>query len=263
MLRNLFCIVFTAFWTALIGILGLLHALFARRSAYVTFVASRIWSPGLLWAGGAKLLVEGLENIPQNKAVVFASNHQSTVDIPVLFSVLPLNVRFIAKHVLGHVPFLGWYLRLARFILINRSNRKKAMQQLERAAEQIRAGTSIIVFPEGTRSETGEILPFKKGTFVLALSAGVPICPIAIEGSGRLMPKNSWNIRPGLIRVRIGPPVDISAFRGEPLQLAEHRRQKIIQQNVALGGKGGALLPPPSGCSSASSPSSSSPAAPS
>jgi len=238
MLRNLFCIVFTGFWTALVGIFGLLHALFARRSPRVTFWASRVWSPALLWAGGAKLSVEGLENIPNNQAIVFVSNHQSTIDIPVLFSILPLNVRFVAKHVLGYVPFLGWYLRLAGFILINRSDRKKAIQHLERAAEQIRAGTSIIVFPEGTRSPTGEILPFKKGAFNLALKAGVPICPIAIEGSGRLMPKNSWNIRPGPIRIQIGAPVDISNSE-DALQLAERIRKLIIHQNVALGGKGG------------------------
>jgi len=244
MLRNLFCIVFTAFWTAFVGMFGLIHALFARNSPWVTFLASRVWSPALLWAGGAKLVVEGLENIPENQAVVFVSNHQSTIDIPVLFSVLPLNVRFVAKHVLGHVPFLGWYLRLARFILINRSDRKKAVQQLERAAEQIRAGTSIIVFPEGTRSKTGEILPFKKGAFNLALRAGVPICPIAIEGSGRLMPKNSWNIRPGPIHIHIGKPVDISACQ-DASQLAERIRELVIGHNVALGGKGGTSQPPP------------------
>jgi len=239
MLHNLLCIFFAAFWTALIGTFGLLHALFARRSPRATWLATRVWSPALLWVGGVKLSVEGLENIPENQAVIFVSNHQSTADIPVLFSVLPLNVRFVAKHVLGYVPFLGWYLRLAGFILINRSDRKKAVQQLEHAAEQIRAGTSIVVFPEGTRSTTGEILPFKKGAFNLALKAGVPICPIAIEGSGRLMPKNSWNIRPGPVRVKVGPPLDISAF-GEPLQLAEEIRRLIIQQHLELGGKGGA-----------------------
>ena len=241
MLRNLFCIVFTGFWTVFIGIFGLVHALLSRRSPWVTIWASRLWSPALLWAGGAKLSVEGLENIPLNQAVIFVSNHQSTVDIPVLFSVLPLNLRFVAKHVLGYVPFLGWYLRLTGFILINRSDRKKAIQQLERAALQIRAGTSIIVFPEGTRSKTGEVLPFKKGAFSLALKAGVPICPIAIEGSGRLMPKNSWNIRPGPIRVKIGAPIDISALK-DAAQLAELVRGHVIQQNLALGGKGGAPL---------------------
>jgi 1-acyl-sn-glycerol-3-phosphate acyltransferase len=238
MLHNLFCIVFTAFWTALVGTFGLVHALLARRSPRVTFLVSRLWSPGLLWAGGVKLKVEGLENIPKNQAVIFVSNHQSTADIPVLFSILPLNVRFIAKHVLGYIPFLGWYLHMAGFILINRSDRKKAFLQLESAAKRIRAGTSIIVFPEGTRSPTGEILPFKKGAFSLALKAGVPICPIAIEGSGSLMPKNSWNIHPGPVRVKIGPPVDISSFKDASL-LAECIRKHIVQQNLALGGKGG------------------------
>jgi len=221
---------------------GMVHALLARRSPAVTFWATP-WSAGLLWAGGVKLKVEGIENIPKNQAVIFASNHQSTADIPVLFSILPLNVRFIAKHVLGYVPFLGWYLRLAGFILINRSNRKKAIEQLAHAAERIRAGTSIIAFPEGTRSETGEILPFKKGVFLLALKAGVPICPIAIEGSAQLMPKNSWNIQPGPVHVKIGPPIHTTDYKDEPVKLAEHIRALIIQQNVALGGKGGCAGP--------------------
>ncbi|MCL2314122.1 MAG: 1-acyl-sn-glycerol-3-phosphate acyltransferase [Proteobacteria bacterium] len=220
-------------------IFGIGHALLARRSPFVTFLASRAWSPGLLWAGGVQLRVEGLENIPKNQAVVFASNHQSTVDIPALLSVLPLNVRFIAKHVLGYIPFLGWYLHLAGFILINRSSRPKAIQQLSRAAERIRAGTSIIVFPEGTRSKTGEVLPFKKGAFMLALKAGVPICPIAIEGSCKLMPKNSWDIHPGPVHIKIGPPIYTVDYRDKPIELVNHVRNLIIQQNVALGGKGG------------------------
>jgi 1-acyl-sn-glycerol-3-phosphate acyltransferase len=238
MLHNLFCIAFTALWTAFVGSLGLAHALLAWRSSRVTFLVKHLWAPALLWVGGVKLRVEGFENVPKNQAVIFVSNHQSTADIPVLFSVLPLNVRFVAKHVLGYVPFLGWYLHLTGFILINRSDRKKAVQQLERAVQRIRAGTSIIVFPEGTRSPTVEILPFKKGAFNLALKAGVPICPIAIEGSGSLMPKNSWNIHPGPVRVKIGPPVDISVFKDAP-RLAEHIRKLVVQQNLALGGKGG------------------------
>ncbi|MCL2626146.1 MAG: 1-acyl-sn-glycerol-3-phosphate acyltransferase [Cystobacterineae bacterium] len=245
MLRNLFCIVFTAVWTVFLCVFGIAHALLARRSPFVTFLASRVWSPGLLWAGGVQLKVEGLENIPPNRAVVFVSNHQSSADIPALLSVLPLNVRFIAKHVLGYVPFLGWYLYFSGFILINRSKRPKAIRQLNHAIERIRAGTSIVVFPEGTRSPNGEIFPFKKGAFVLALKAGVPICPIAIEGFSKLMPKNSWDIHPGPVYVKIGPPIDTVAYGDEPLQLANDVRNLIVQQNLALGGKGASPETPP------------------
>jgi 1-acyl-sn-glycerol-3-phosphate acyltransferase len=148
--------------------------------------------------------------------------------------------RYVAKHQLRWVPLLGWYLWLAGHIFVNRSNRRAAIASLERASGQIRSGTSIVVYPEGTRSEDGRILPFKKGPFALALKARVPIVPVTIEGSWRVMPKNSWDIKPGEIQVMIGAPIDTRTFAEDDREgLLRVVRDQIIEQSLLLGGRGG------------------------
>ncbi len=171
------------------------------------------------------------------------SNHQSTIDIPTLFIALPVDVRFVSKQQLKYVPILGWYMWLAQFVFVDRGNRRSAIASLDRAAVQIRSGVSIIMFPEGTRSETNEVLPFKKGPFALAMKAGVPLIPVAIEGSGKLMPKNSWNITPGPIRVAIGKPIDPAPFGDDRDGLIRAVRDAVVALNVGLGGKGGVDVP--------------------
>jgi 1-acyl-sn-glycerol-3-phosphate acyltransferase len=137
---------------------------------------------------------------------------------------------------------LGWYLKAAGHILIDRSNRKAAFASLDEAGERIRGGISLIFFPEGTRSDDGRVQSFKKGPFALAMKARVALCPVAIEGSGKLMPKNSWRITPGPIRVRIGTPMDISHYRDQDRDLLmEDVRQRIVELNRSMGGKGASL----------------------
>jgi len=240
MLRNLFCILVAAVWTTILFPVAILAMLVTLNPANSVWVARRWWSPVLLWAGGARLSVQGQEHVVASRATIYVSNHQSTIDIPTLFMAIPVDVRFVAKRQLGFVPFLGWYLHLARFPLIDRSNRSKAIASMEAASQQIRSGTSIIVYPEGTRSQDGRILPFKKGSFALALKAGVPICPVAIEGSGKLMPKNSWNITPGEIRVKIGAPIEVSRYGEDRERLMRDVRTAVLQLSKELGGQGGA-----------------------
>lgn len=239
MLRNVFCVLVAIVWT-IVGFTGTILAMLAtlNRSASM-LVVQRFWSPVLLWAGGAKLEVSGLEQLDRAKPYIFISNHQSTIDIPALFRALPWDTRFVAKKQLKYVPFLGWYMWLAKFIFVDRGNHREAVRSLDDAGAQIRAGTSLIVFPEGTRSDDCTVRPFKKGPFALAMKAGVPLVPVAIEGSGKLMPKNSWNITPGPIRVRVGAPIDPAQFAGDRVALITAVRAAIIDLNVALGGKGG------------------------
>jgi len=239
MLRNLFCIVVTGVWTVLMFIMTLFAMLFTLNRSASMYVVQRWWSPVLLWAGGAKLEVRGLEQLDRNQPYVFVSNHQSTIDIPTLFMSLPWNTRFVAKKALMYVPALGWYMWLAKFIFVDRGNRKTAIASLDKAAQQIREGISIIVFAEGTRSEDRTVKPFKKGPFALAMKAGVPLVPVAIEGSGLLMPKNSWVITPGPIRVLVGKPIDPKPFGDDREALIAAVRAAVIDQNVALGGLGG------------------------
>jgi 1-acyl-sn-glycerol-3-phosphate acyltransferase len=138
------------------------------------------------------------------------------------------------------VPLVGWYLWLAGHVFVNRANRASAISSLEKAAQKIRGGTSIFLYPEGTRSEDGSVLPFKKGPFALALKARVHVVPVTIEGSATLMPKSTWRITPGPIKVRIGKPIDTRAFAEDDREgLIKAVRDVIIADSRAMGGKGG------------------------
>lgn len=239
-MRKLFCILVSVVATVVCFPLAVLAILVTGNRGNSVWVARELWSRALLWAGGAQLEVEGKEHVDPHRPTIYVGNHQSAVDIPAHFVSVPANFRYVAKSQLAWVPLIGWYLWLAGHVFVNRTHRKSAIDSLDRAAQQVRSGTSIFLYPEGTRSEDGSILPFKKGPFALALKARVPICPVTIEGSGRLMPKNSWNICPGPIRVRIGPPIDTSGFSEDDREgLARHVRDIIIQQSLAMGGRGG------------------------
>lgn len=239
MVRNLFCILVAVVWTSLMFPLTIIAMVLTLNRGSSMWVVQRWWSPVLLWAGGAKLEVSGQENLIKGQPYVFVSNHQSTIDIPTLFIALPGDCRFVAKKALQYVPFLGWYMWAAKFVFVDRENHRKAVRSLESAGEQIRAGASIIVFPEGTRSEDRKVQPFKRGPFALAMKARVPVVPVTIEGSGALMPKNSWKITPGPIKVRIGIPIPPEHFAHNRELLIREVREQIIEQNVAMGGLGG------------------------
>ena len=240
MLRNLWCILVTAVATVFFFPVTLLAALVTWNSGNTVWVVRNWWSPLLAAAGGARLVVTGQENVDPQRPTIYVSNHQSTLDIPLHFISVPVNFRFVAKHQLKYVPVIGWYLWLAGHVFINRGHREKAITSLDAAARKVRAGTSVFLYPEGTRSDDGRVLPFKKGPFALALKARVPVVPITIEGSGTVMPKNSWNIRPGTVFVKIGKPIDTTAFAENDREgLARTVRDVIIAQSLELGGKGG------------------------
>ncbi len=240
-MRKLFCIFVAGAWSSVCFPFVLLATL-AFSPSIALWIARRMWSPVLLWAGGAKLEVIGQENVDPKRPTIYVANHQSTIDIPAHFLAVPVPFRYVAKSQLKWVPIIGWYLWMSGNIFINRTNRSKAISSLDKAAEKIRRGTSIFLYPEGTRSADGRVLPFKKGPFALALKARVPICPVTIEGSGALMPKSTWNITPGPIRVKVGKPIDTTAFAEDDREgLARAVRAVIIADNLALGGKGGDL----------------------
>ncbi len=168
-------------------------------------------------AFGIRRELEGWEHLPQavregRQPVIFAANHTSLLDPPLLISTLPGRPVFIAKRELARVPFLGWVIRLAAFIFIDRRDRQAARRSLDLAADRIRAGQSIMTFPEGTRSPDGGLLPFKKGTFHLALAAGVPILPLAIHGGLEVLPRGAWRVRGAPYRVTVGQPLQPGDF---------------------------------------------------
>jgi 1-acyl-sn-glycerol-3-phosphate acyltransferase len=239
MVRKFFCMFVAGAWTMFLFPFTVLFLLVRGGDATV-WICRHLWSPVLLWAGGARLVVHGQENVDPKRPTIYVANHQSTLDIPAHFVAVPVPFRYVAKSQLRWVPAIGWYLWLAGHIFVNRYNRQAAIDSLRVAGEKIRNGTSIFLYPEGTRSPDGRILPFKKGPFALALEARVPICPVTIEGTGKIMPKNSWDIVPGPVHVKIGKPIDTTGFAANDREgLARAVREVIIADSLALGGLGG------------------------
>jgi 1-acyl-sn-glycerol-3-phosphate acyltransferase len=151
-------------------------------------------------------VVRGAENVPAS-AAVYAANHGSALDIPIVFGHLPLSFRIIYKKSLSLIPIVGWYLHLGGHIAIDRGNPFKARKSLDSAAQRIRGGTSVTVFPEGTRASGASVGLFKRGSFQLAVDAAVPVVPVSLVGVKRVAPRGIWTLRSGTVEVRIHPPV--------------------------------------------------------
>ena len=238
--RNLWVILVLVVWLLVCFAATMLLMLVTLNVGISIWMARRVWSPVLVWSAGSTLEVHGVENVDPKRPTIYVSNHQSAADIPVLFMAIPADLRFVAKKSLSYVPVLGWYMLLAGYVFVDRGNRTKAIASLERAAEKIRKGISLIMYAEGTRSEDGRILPFKKGPFALALKSGVAVCPVTIEGTGRMMPKGRWHITPTRLKVKIGKPIDTSKYASDDRErLIRDVRAVIVQQSLDLGGPGG------------------------
>jgi 1-acyl-sn-glycerol-3-phosphate acyltransferase len=197
-------------WTVLLSAIAIvLHTLTLGYGDVSMWMGRHLWAKPLLAVMGVTLTVEGRENYEPGKPWVIAANHQGVLDIPVMFLAFPdLRIRFLAKQELFYIPIFGWYLLLAGHIPVSRGSLRKAIKSIEKAGERIKKHRStIMVFPEGTRTEDGQIKGFKKGAFVLAAKTGVPIVPVAIAGSFGAVNKNRWNVDPGSIHVRILKPI--------------------------------------------------------
>lgn len=232
----LFLALWSIFWISLSG----LAALLTRDPDVPLAMARRRWAPMHWRITGSRLSVEPLPDVDWSRPHIFVMNHQSMMDIPCAFAVIPANIRFVAKHTLKYVPFLGWYMALTGMIFINRSDRRAAMRGLTTAGERIRAGANILAFPEGTRSKDGRILPFKKGPFLLALEAKVPIIPVAIDGTGRVLPSGSFRLHKSSIRMKLGAPIETAhRTRAERDALLIEVRDALIALHRDIGGAGG------------------------
>lgn len=235
-LRNTVHALFTAVWSALWMSAAVVARIVTGSSDTPLRWARSYWSRGLFWACGVRVQVEGLENIDVKKTYVFVVNHQSMIDIPALQRAIPVNMHMIAKKELQFVPFLGWYIWAAGMIPVDRRNGPQAIETLRQSALRVAGGESVLAFAEGTRSRTGVILPFKKGPFMLAMQAGVPVVPVAIEGAIQALPPDGFAVRPELIRVRIGVPIASTDIDRDAL--IERAHQQVVAMNVALGGRG-------------------------
>lgn len=170
----------------------------------------RLWSRNIMAMAGIEVSFEGLENVRPDAPQIFMANHASNLDIPCIALVMPDNLRFLAKKSLSYIPFFGWaMLATGGCIFIDRGNHAEALKSLERAGERVRKGHSLLIFPEGTRAPADELLPFKKGPFHLAAAAHVPIVPVAISGTRRLMKPGNLRIHGGHVTVRFGAPIEV------------------------------------------------------
>ena len=194
---------------------------------------SRIWTWMILTVGGVSVKVNGLSRIDPRRQYVFMVNHQSNIDIPVLVhSLSAFQLRWIAKKELLWVPFFGWAMWASKHIAVDRSDRLDALGSLKKARERMAGGISVVVFPEGTRSRDGQLLPFKRGGFLLALQAQTPIVPITINGSVAILPKGDWRIRSGEIEVTVGEPLAVEKYRPGALRGLAAQVREVIEKNL-------------------------------
>ncbi len=173
---------------------------------------TRVWAAGLLAGSGVRLAVFGTAGLAPGASYVYLANHQSLFDIPALLRAIPGRFRFVAKQSLFRIPVFGWALAAAGFVSVDRGDRTAARQSFAAAEQWLRDGESILVFPEGTRSTTGTLLPFKRGGFLLALRTGLPIVPVGIRGTLAVQPRGRRSIQPGVVEVRFGVPIDAAEY---------------------------------------------------
>jgi 1-acyl-sn-glycerol-3-phosphate acyltransferase len=228
MLRVLLAVPLIAFSTLGFGCAAILVGLLDRTGRRCRRLA-RLWARLLLRGLGVRVEVTGSGNVPSGPAV-YAANHGSALDIPILFGYLPVDFRIIHKRSLYLIPVVGWNLYLAGHVGIDRGNAFRARRSLKAAAGRIHAGTSVAVFPEGTRSPDARVRPFKRGTFVLALDAQVPVVPLSLAGVKRVAPRGLFSLKPGTVRLCIHAPVATDGLGPEAAEsLAEDVRRVVAE----------------------------------
>ena len=219
------------FWTVVMATLSLVLWPFDRTGAMQHWCA-RWWCRLVAWTIFARIRVQGVDNVRPDRAYVYMANHSSLIDTPALFAYLPYPFRIMAKRGLFFVPFMGWHLATAGHFPIDRGDARKTAKSVRRVVDGVRSGTSIAVFPEGTRTPDGRLQDFKAGAFKIALRAGVPIVPVTIRGTFALLPKTTLAPRPGRVDVIIGKPIETSEYGEKDLPALMERTKAAIAEHL-------------------------------
>jgi 1-acyl-sn-glycerol-3-phosphate acyltransferase len=227
MLRTLLVYAIVFFFILILGPPLLLWSVIAG-STDTLYSVGVFGARAALFMAGVRIMVTGREKIPTGKAVVYMPNHQSNSDPPAVASVLP-PVLIMAKREFFRIPIMGTGMRMRGFIPVERSNRERAFAAVDQAVASLKAGHSFLAFPEGTRSRTGRLQSFKKGVFVMAIKAGVPIVPISVSGASKIMRRGDFRIHPGPVRITIHDPVATAGYSiADRSRVAEQVRRAIV-----------------------------------
>jgi 1-acyl-sn-glycerol-3-phosphate acyltransferase len=206
MFRAFFVVFGVAILLFLAGPVCVLYALI-QRSPDILYAVGRMGCRLGLCLGGAKVVVLGRENVEPGKTFLFLANHQSYCDPPALFVSIPRNVRLILKKELRKLPLLGLIMEMGGFVFIDRKDRVQSVNGMKQAVRQLQLGNSFLIYPEGTRTRTGELGSFKKGPFIMAIESGIPIVPISVKGSYDIMPPHRFAVKPGTVVITFHPPI--------------------------------------------------------
>jgi 1-acyl-sn-glycerol-3-phosphate acyltransferase len=216
-------------YTIVMGVISLVSSLIDRRG-YVAHWCARVWSWLILITTGVRVNTTGIERVSSSDSYIFISNHQSIYDIPILFSTLPFQLRIVAKASLRFFPLLGWHLRYTGHLLVNRA--RTGIAELNKVSALIGRGHSLLLFPEGTRSVDGRVGRFKRGIFLLAVEAGLPIVPVSITGSRDVMRKGRLITCPGKVQVVLHEPISTSDLIREDVPRLVDRVHRIVESAV-------------------------------
>ncbi|RCK74549.1 MAG: 1-acyl-sn-glycerol-3-phosphate acyltransferase [Ignavibacteriae bacterium] len=218
--------------SVLSGIAALITIPFNKNGKVFHYLA-RLYAKGILLVSGVKVRTVGVENLQSGKSYIYVSNHASGFDIPAVIAGIPDQIRIVYKKELGKIPIWGWALKYNRtYIPIDRSSGADAIKSLDEAAEKMKSGASVLLFAEGTRTKDGKLQPFKRGAFNLAVKSGVPVIPLTINGSFKILPKKKFRILPGQITLVLGKPIDVKIDGGkqEEIRLMDEV-YKVISNN--------------------------------
>jgi 1-acyl-sn-glycerol-3-phosphate acyltransferase len=232
MLRTVLCWVIFFSSTVIMGTTAIFLSLFDP-SGNLPHRIARLWGKIQLRITGTRVGITGLKYIDPQASYILVSNHQSAFDIFALLGYLPIQFRWIAKAELFRIPFLGWAMYRIGYISIERESPKKAYRSMLKAAETVKGGVSVMIFPEGTRSPDGKLQSFKKGVFLIALKSQAPILPITIQGTAKIMRKGDWRTYPGEVRITIDPSIDTAGIPPEKEGDLSQRVRNTLGKNLS------------------------------
>lgn len=235
MVRTAFILLWVVLTTAFFSVTAIIASFFSRTGDSVHNIA-RIWARCILMGSRVHVRVRGLSNIDPDKSYIYMANHQSNFDIPVLLGHLPVQFRWLAKAELFKIPVFGRAMRGAGYVKIDRFNQNSAFESINEAAQKMKNGVSVMIFPEGTRSIDGRIRAFKKGGFVMAVDSGIPIVPVVIRGTWPIMAKSSMRINHGDVEMEIAKPIDTTGYTREAKGVLMEKVRSVICQKFDKAG---------------------------